>query len=93
MPVEDDPVALKALQDAIYRGKVERARAMTPEQRLSEAFECSNMSLQLMFAGAMNQFNFASSSDGWNEVARRIDLGRRLHEEGRFKPLPPLAAS
>ena len=88
MSIEDDPKALKALQDAIYRDKVMRARAMTPAERLTEAFECTNMSLHMMLAGAMSQRRLTSEAEGWNEVGRRIDLGRRLHDGERFKVLP-----
>ena len=42
--IHDDPAALKALQDDIYREKVLRARAMTPLQRLGEAIELTNFS-------------------------------------------------
>lgn len=36
--IEDNPEALKSLQDEIYRRKVMRARAMTPAERLTEVF-------------------------------------------------------
>ena len=39
---DDDSAALKALQDAIYRDKVLRAREMTVEERLAEVFELTN---------------------------------------------------
>lgn len=35
----DHPTALKDLQDSIYREKVLRARAMTPEERFNSGFE------------------------------------------------------
>ena len=38
----DDAAALRALQDAIYREKILRARILTPEQRLADAFELTN---------------------------------------------------
>ena len=51
MSIGDESKALKALQDAIYRDKVMLARAMTPAERLTEAFECTDMSLRMMLAG------------------------------------------
>ena len=52
---DDDQAALRTLQDAIYRDKVLRARAMTVEERLDEVFELSNSALVRMHDGAMWQ--------------------------------------
>ncbi len=38
----DAAASLKAMQDDIYREKILRARKLTPEQRLADAFELSN---------------------------------------------------
>jgi hypothetical protein len=92
MSAEADPEAMKSLQESIYRDKVLRARAMTPAERLAEAFECTTMSLHIMFAGAMSQLQLTQERDGWNEVARRIDLGRRLHDQGRFQMVAQLGS-
>ena len=43
---------LEALQDAIYRDKVLRARAMTVEERLAEAFDLTTEVFQRMHDGA-----------------------------------------
>jgi hypothetical protein len=72
---------LEALQDAIYRDKVLRARAMTPEQRLDEVFELTNSVLGRMLDGAMWQLDTEDVREAGNEVALRIDrlrLGRDL---------------
>lgn len=42
MAAEQKQQDLERLQDAIYMEKVLRTRAMTPEQRLAEAFELSD---------------------------------------------------
>jgi hypothetical protein len=39
---DDAAASLKAMQDAIYREKILRARKLTPEQRLADVFELSN---------------------------------------------------
>ena len=71
---------LKALQDAIYRDKVERARAMTESERLSEAFELTGEVFARMHAGAMAQIDSADSEEGWREVRRRLDRLTAFHE-------------
>ncbi len=81
---DDDPGALKQLQDAIYRDKVRHARAMTGEQRLAEVFRLSNSAFQRMLEGAMWQLATEDRGKGWLEVGRRLDRLRRVHDEGRF---------
>lgn len=88
----DDPAALKALQDDIYRDKVLRARKMTAEQRLAEALELTNSVFVRMHEGAMWQLGTADAALGWQEVRRRLARLGRVHDEGRFvleKPTPP----
>jgi hypothetical protein len=86
MSVEDNPEALKSLQDAIYRDKVMRARAMTPAERLAEAFELSNDIYHWMHSGAMSQCKLTSNDDGWNEVSIRLGRLRHLHERNLYRP-------
>lgn len=71
---------LEALQAAIYRDKVLRARAMTKEERLSEVFELTNSVLGRMLDGAMWQLDTKDPVEGQKEVARRIDLLRRARD-------------
>ena len=87
MSIEDNHEALKALQDAIYRDKVRRARAMTPAERLTEALELSNDIFIWMHAGAMAQCKLTDENAGWAEVSRRLAKLRRLHEHGIYKPV------
>jgi hypothetical protein len=75
----DHPTALKDLQDSIYREKVLRARAMTPEERLDSVFEMSDFQLDMMHAGAMNRIGTSDPVLGWQEVKRwlqRLDHAR-----------------
>lgn len=82
--VHDDPAALKALQDDIYREKVRRARQLTPEQRLADAFELTNGVFARMHEGAMWQTGTTDAEQGWQEVRRRLDRLCRTHDHGRF---------
>lgn len=87
--VHDDPAALKALQDAIYRDRVLRARGMTVEQRLSEAIELTNRVFVRMHEGAMWQLGTNDAEAGWREVRRRLARLGRVHDEGRFVSVKP----
>lgn len=87
MNAENDPQALKALQDAIYRDRVMRARAMTPAERLAEVLELSNDIFTWMHAGAMAQGKFTDENAGWEEVSRSLAKLRRMHERGLYKPV------
>lgn len=89
--IHDDPAALKALQDQIYRENILRARAMTGEQRLAEAFELTNEVFARMHAGAMWQTGTTDAEQGWREVRRRLVRLCRTHDHGRFTPQKPAA--
>ena len=69
----DHPTALKDLQDSIYREKVLRARAMTPEERLESVFELADFQIQIMHAGAMHKIGTSDPEWGWQEVRRWMD--------------------
>jgi len=75
---------LKTLQDAIYRDKVERARAMTESERLSEAFELTSEVFARMHSGAMAQIESDDSEEGWREVRRRLDRLTAFHERKMY---------
>lgn len=83
---------LEALQDAIYRDKVLRARAMTPEQRLAEAFELTDEVFRRMLLGAMSQLGTDDESVGWREVKRRLERLTAYHERGRYADQRPKSA-
>ena len=88
----DDPAALKALQDAIYRERILRARRMTPEERLAEAFEQSNFQMGLMLAGAMSRLGTDDEALGWEEVRRWLKRLDAVHERGLYCTEKPRAA-
>lgn len=75
---------LLSLQDAIYRDKVERARAMTEGERLSEAFELTDEVFDRMHAGAMAQIGSDDQDEGWREVKNRLDRLAAFHERGFY---------
>ena len=82
MDWQSDPDKLRAVQEEIYRGKVLRARQMTPTERLDEALELSN--------GLFGPPDAPGDSDNeayWCEVERRLDLVRRLREHNLYRPV------
>lgn len=74
---------LKELQEAIYRDKVLRARAMTPEERLDEALELTDEVFQQMHQGAMCQLGTDDVAEGWAEVRRKLER-LAAHHDRRF---------
>jgi len=82
---------LEALQDAIYREKVQRARAMTPEERLMEAFELTTEVFQRMHDGAMSRLGTDDEEEGWQEVRRGLDRLSKAHEAGMYADRKPEA--
>ncbi len=84
----DHPTALKDLQDSIYREKVLRARAMTPEERFNSGFEITNEAFQRMLFGAMWQLEIDDIALGWREVERRLERLRRVQDHGRYISIP-----
>ena len=71
----EDSAALKARQDAIYRDKVQRARAMTTAERVTEVIELSNHQVGLMLAGTMDRLGTTDEAEGWLVVRRWFDRG------------------
>lgn len=82
--IHEDPAALKALQDSIYRERVLRARRATPEQRFADGLELTNGVFERMLAGAMAQKGSNDVVAGWVEVRRRLERLARVHEAGRY---------
>lgn len=82
---------LKAMQDAIYREKILRARRQTPEQRLADVFELTNCVFTRMHEGAMWQAGITDERQGWEIVRKGLARLRQVHEAGRFVNHPPAA--
>jgi len=87
MTADPNRDAIKVLQEAIYRDKVLRSRAMTPAERLEEALELSNDIYAWMLDGAKAQCGLRSDEEGWVEVQRRLQTLRRIHESKLYKPV------
>ena len=90
--IHDDPAALKALQDDIYREKVLRARGMTVEERLADVFELSNHVFGMMLSGAMHRLGTSDEEAGWQEVRRWMERLDRTHDHGLYVREKPAAA-
>ena len=88
--MNDDEFAdeTRALQAAIYRDKVMRARGMTNEERFAEVLELSDGVYEAMHAAAMAQCGCADEEAGWVEVARRLARVRRVQERGLYQVVP-----
>jgi hypothetical protein len=82
--IHDDPAALKALQDAIYRDRIRLARMRTVEQRLAEVFELSNHMFGMMHGGAMDKLGVHDPVAGWDEVRRWMKRLDRVREHGLY---------
>lgn len=80
--IHDDPAALRALQDEIYRDKVLRARKMTLQERMTDMFELSNHMFGMMHAGAMHRLGTRDETAGWAEVRRWMQRLDRARDHG-----------
>jgi hypothetical protein len=81
---DDDQATLKALQDAIYRDEVLRARELTVEQRLDEVFELTGHQFGMMLAGAMDRLGTKDEAEGWQEVGRWMKRLDRVRDHGLY---------
>ena len=79
---------LEQLQLKIARDQLNRARAMTGQQRLAEAFDLTNEVFARMHAGAMAQLGINDPAAAWQEVRRRLGRLQQLRDAGRFTTKP-----
>jgi len=82
--IHEDPAALKALQDEIYRERVLRARKMTVAERLADVLELSNHQFGMMLGGAMHRLGTRDEAAGWEEVKRWMQRLDRVREYGLY---------
>ena len=68
---------LARLQQVLLRTRIDRARRMTEEQRLAEAFALTDSALVLMHEGVMAEMAAADPALAWQEVRRRLERLRR----------------
>ena len=90
--IHDDPAALKALQDDIYRERILRARKMTVQERLADVFELSNHQFGMMHSGAMHRLGTSDEAAGWQEVRRWMERLDRVREHGLYVSEKPATA-
>jgi hypothetical protein len=74
---ENAAADLARLQQELLRTRIDRARRMTEEQRLAEAFALTDSALVLMHEGVMAEMAAADPALGWQEVRRRLERLRR----------------
>jgi hypothetical protein len=76
---------IKELAQSIDRDRMERARAMSPEAKLSAGIELFEFACCMSRAGIKHDFPHADDAEVERILAERLDLGRRL-EIGQWKP-------
>lgn len=74
------------LIDQLYREEILRARKMTPQERLSAAFELSPFAHSMMYAGIRSQHPDADEADLLRLARERIAKGRRCNEWKIYRP-------
>ena len=84
---------LERLQDELLRARIDRARRLTEDQRLSEAFDLTNGALVRMHEGAMADLAAADPAIGWREVRRRLERLRQSRVRNVVPPICPPANS
>jgi hypothetical protein len=92
-PSDTSAADLERLQRALLRTRIDRARRLTEDQRLSEAFALTNSALIRMHEGAMAELDAADPSLGWLEVRRRLERLRRARVRNVVPPVGPPADS
>jgi hypothetical protein len=74
------------LIDQLYREEVLRARAMTPEQRITAAFEIAPLAHAFMYSGIRSQHPDVDDTELLRLARERIAKVRRCNEWKIFRP-------
>lgn len=74
---ENAAADLTRLQQQLLRTRIDRARRMTEEQRLAEAFALTDSALVLIHEGVMAEMAAPDPALAWQEVRRRLERLRR----------------
>jgi len=85
--------ALERLQSELLRARIDRARRLTEDQRLAEAFALTHGALVRMHEGAMAELDAVDPAVGWQEVRRRLERLRRARVRNVVPPVGPPATS
>lgn len=83
------PAAPDQLRLHILREQVRRARAMSPAERLAEAFSLTDAVFRRMHDGALQRLATADQEQAWTEVRRQLERLRRVHDAGRYSTARP----
>ncbi len=75
------------LIDQLYREEILRARALTPQERLSAAFELAPFAHSMMYAGIHSQYPEADEGELLRLARERIAKVRRCNEWKIFRPV------
>jgi hypothetical protein len=77
------------LHREIWLAEIDRARAMTPDERVAEVSNLTTQAFARMHAAAMADLGTTDAEAGWTEVRRRLDRIRAARDAGRFVVQPP----
>lgn len=81
---DEDP-ELKALQDAIFRSKVARARRTPLSEKLAEGPRLFDEGIAMMRAAIGSENRDASDAQVEREVRRRLAIARRLADGDLYR--------
>jgi hypothetical protein len=73
------------LIDQLYREEILRARKQTPQERISGAFEMSELALGIMRAGVRHEFPGATEEEVLEHCRERLRRIRRTQDWGVFE--------
>jgi hypothetical protein len=76
------------LIDELYREEIDRARRMTPQQRLKAACELTDLAFDLMMSGIRWQHPDADDAEVLRIARERIAIGRKNDNAGLYRPVP-----
>lgn len=80
---------LATMQDAIYREKLLRARAMTEEERFTAGLELTDEAFQRMLSGALVRLQTADKKEAWKEVRKGLKRLQTAHDHKLYTIKPP----
>lgn len=83
--------SIAELADSLWREKVARARAMTPEERFAEGLRLSDFVFELMRAGIRDRHPHADEAEVTRLLCEQLDRIRRVEERGIYVHLPDSA--
>lgn len=77
---------LARLQHELLQTRVARARRLTEDQRLAEAFALTNGVLRRMHEGLMAELETADAAAAWREIRRRLERLRSVRARSGLLP-------